>query len=145
MVGHEMGHYKHGHVYWQVLVFSVLAVLLLWIADRIFPWAARLMGSPAEVISDPVGLPVIMAIVAVLGLLVTPVVNTMTRLDEADADNFSLHVANEPDGLAKALVKSAEYRAPSPSALEEALFYDHPSVGWRVRNAMNWKAAHTSP
>lgn len=142
VVGHEMGHYKRGHIYWLVLVFSTLAVLLLWIADRLFPWACRLMGCPAETISDPVGLPVIMAIVAVLGLFATPVVNTMTRLDEADADNFSLRVANEPDGLAKALVKSAEYRAPSPSALEEALFYDHPSVGWRVRNAMNWKAAH---
>ena len=83
VVGHEMGHYKHGHVYWLVLVFSVLAVALLWIADRVFPWAARLMGSPAEVISDPVGLPVVMALVAMLGLFATPVVNTMTRLDEA--------------------------------------------------------------
>jgi STE24 endopeptidase len=142
VVGHEMGHYKHGHVYWLVLVFSVLAVALLWIADRVFPWAARLMGSPAEVISDPVGLPVIMALVAVLGLFATPVVNTMTRLDESDADAFSLSLANEPDGLSKALVKTSEYRAPSPSALEEWLFYDHPSVGRRVRRAMDWKASH---
>lgn len=143
VVGHEMGHYKHGHVFWLLLVFSALAVLLLWIADRLFPLACRLMGCPAEAISDPVGLPVIMAIVAVLSLFATPVVNTMTRLDESDADNFSLAVAGEPDGLAKALVKSAEYRAPSPSVLEEWLFYDHPSVGRRIRNAMDWKAAHT--
>ena len=142
VVGHEMGHYKHGHVYWLVLVFSVLAVVLLWIADRVFPWASRLMGCPAEVISDPVGLPVVMALVAVLGLFATPVVNTMTRLDESDADAFSLSQANEPDGLAKALVKTSEYRAPSPSALEEWLFYDHPSVGRRVRRAMDWKATH---
>ena len=30
----------------------------------------------------------------------------------------------------------------TPSALEEALFYDHPAVGVRIRRAMDWKAAH---
>ena len=49
---------------------------------------------------------------------------------------------NEPDGLAKALVKTIEYRADSPSALEEFIFYDHPSVRRRVRAMMDWKAAH---
>jgi STE24 endopeptidase len=38
------------------------------------------------------------------------------------------------------LVKTAEYRYPRPSALQEAIFYTHPSVEWRVRNAMEWKA-----
>jgi len=68
--------------------------------------------------------------------------NTVTRLQEADADHFSLVVANEPDGLSKALVKTIEYRADSPSAIEEFLFYDHPSVRRRVQTAMDWKAAH---
>jgi STE24 endopeptidase len=49
---------------------------------------------------------------------------------------------NEPDGLAKALVKTIEYRADSPSKLEEFIFYDHPSVGSRVRAMMDWKATH---
>ncbi len=66
----------------------------------------------------------------------------MTRTMEADADHFSLVHANEPDGLSKALIKTAEYRAPSPSAVEEFLFYDHPSVENRIRRAMEWKAAH---
>ena len=42
----------------------------------------------------------------------------------------------------KALIKTAEYRAPSPSAIEEFLFYDHPSVENRIRRAMEWKATH---
>ena len=49
---------------------------------------------------------------------------------------------NEPDGLAKALVKTIEYRAATPSKLEELIFYDHPAVGNRVRAAMDWKATH---
>ena len=61
---------------------------------------------------------------------------------ETDADKFSLEHFNEPDGLAKALVKTIEYRAATPSKLEEVMFYDHPAVGSRVRRAMDWKAAH---
>ena len=60
----------------------------------------------------------------------------------SDADRFSLQQFNEPDGLAEALVKTIEYRAASPSALEEFVFYNHESVSHRVRRAMDWKAAH---
>ena len=72
----------------------------------------------------------------------TPVLAPRTRLEEADADSFSLRYANEPDGLSRALVKTIEYRASSPSDLEEFIFYDPPSVEHRVRKAMDWKAAH---
>ena len=83
-----------------------------------------------------------MAVIATLGLVGTPVTSTLTRWVEADADRFSLRVANEPDGMARALVQTIEYRASSPADLEEFLFYDHPSVEHRVRKAMDWKAAH---
>jgi STE24 endopeptidase len=144
VVGHEMGHYKRGHVLWGTLAQSLLAIAAFWLIQLTFPWAAGVMGAKVGGIADPAGLPVIMAIVATLGLLATPINNAITRTAEADADAFSLRTANEPDGLSTALVKTIEYRASSPSALEEFLFYDHPSVEHRVRKAMEWKAAHPS-
>lgn len=143
VVGHEMGHYAHGHVLWMVGVLVILAGLAFWLTDRLYPFARRLLGAKrVGDISDPAGLPVLGLVLAFLGVLATPVFATMTRTIEEDADHFSLVHANEPDGLAKALVKTAEYRAPSPSAVEEFLFYDHPSVENRVRRAMEWKKAH---
>jgi STE24 endopeptidase len=71
-----------------------------------------------------------------------PVVNTLSRFDESEADNYSLRTVNEPDALAGALVKTAEYRYPRPNPAQEFIFYTHPSVERRVRNAMEWKAAH---
>ncbi len=143
VVGHEMGHYAHGHVLWMVGVLVILAGLAFWLTDRLYPFARRLLGAKrVGDISDPAGLPVLGLVLAFLGVLATPVFATMTRTIEEDADHFSLVHANEPDGLAKALVKTAEYRAPSPSAIEEFLFYDHPSVENRVRRAMEWKKAH---
>ena len=143
VVGHEMGHYKHLHVLWGALFSSVMAALAFFLIDRLFTPAARMLGAThVAAISDPAGLPVLLAVFTVLGLLATPITNTVTRTMEADADHFSLEHAHEPDGLSKALVKTIEYRASSPGALEEFVFYDHPSVEHRVRAAMDWKAAH---
>ena len=143
VVGHEMGHYVHMHSLWMTGILIVLAGLVFWLIDRLFPLAKRLLGaSRVGDVSDPAGLPVLAAIGAVIGLLLTPVQSTMIRLIETDADRFSLIHANEPDGLSKALIKTAEYRAPSPSAIEEFIFYDHPSVENRIRMAMEWKATH---
>jgi STE24 endopeptidase len=143
VVGHEMGHYVLNHVLWSVAFVSALALVLFFLLDRLFEPAARLLGARGVGdISDPAGLPVLTAIVATLSLLLTPVQNTFTRWQEAAADRFSLEHAHEPDGLSKALVKTIQYRASSPSDLEELLFYDHPSVEHRVRAAMDWKAAH---
>ncbi len=143
VVGHEMGHYVHMHSLWMTGIMILLAAIVFWLIDRLFPVAKRLLGANrVGDISDPAGLPVLAAIAAVIGLLLTPVTNTMIRVIEQDADQFSLVHANEPDGLSKALIKTAEYRAPSPSAIEEFLFYDHPSVENRIRMAMEWKATH---
>lgn len=143
VVGHEMGHYVHMHSLWMAGIMIILAAIGFWLVDRLYPLAKRLLGANrVGDIADPAGLPVLVAILAVLELLSTPLQTTLIRTIEADADHFSMVYANEPDGLSKALIKTAEYRAPSPSAIEEFIFYDHPSVENRVRKAMEWKAAH---
>jgi STE24 endopeptidase len=142
VVGHEIGHYAHTHSLWMAGVISALALVAFWLVDRSFGISARLLGArDVRGVGDPAGLPVVSAILAVISLLATPVLNTLTRVVEEDADRYSLEHAREPDGLAAALVKTIEYRAASPGALEEFIFYSHPSVENRVRRAMEWKAA----
>jgi STE24 endopeptidase len=143
VVGHEMGHYVGGHIFLIGAEYGLFAMVAFFLVDRLFPFAARLLGAKGvKGLADPAGLPVAGALFAVLSLIATPLSNTATRWDEADADRFSLEHFNEPDGLAKALVKTIEYRAATPSRLEEVVFYDHPAVGTRVRRAMDWKATH---
>ena len=141
VTGHEIGHYVLGHVWIIVIVFSLLAVLLFFLADRIFPRVARAFGSDAG-IGDPRGFPVLMFLLSLFAFLAQPVLNTLSRTDESAADAYSLQTVNLPDALASALVKTAEYRSPRPNAVEEFVFYSHPSVERRVRAAMEWKAAH---
>lgn len=143
VVGHEMGHYVHEHVLWDAVVIGLLTVAAGWLVRRLFPAVRRRLGA-SEVggVADPAGLPILMIIFVTLLLLATPIQNGLSRMEEADADRFSLARAREPDGMARALVKTIEYRASSPTDLEELLFYDHPSVEHRIRKAMDWKAAH---
>lgn len=143
VVGHEMGHYVHQHAWWLLAGQIVLSLAGFWLVNALFPVAAKLLGAKGVTgVADPAGVPVLMTVLATLTLLGTPLNSSLTRIAEADADHFSVTHFNEPDGLAKALVKTAEYRAPNPSEIEEVVFYDHPSVGHRVRAAMDYKAAH---
>jgi STE24 endopeptidase len=144
VTGHEIGHYVLKHTWWGVLFFSVMAVILFWLVDRLYPRFARAFGTDAR-LSDPRGVPVLLFMVSLLGLLALPLFNTFSRTLETKADDYSLRTENRPDALSTALVKTAEYRYPRPGRLEEIIFYDHPSVEARVRRAMEWKAAHPEP
>ena len=141
VTGHEAGHYKLGHVWRAAVIMPLLAMLFFFLLNRLFAPTARLLGSDAT-LGEPRGLPVFMVVGSIVGLLITPITNNLTRIGEKEADAYSLKTVNEPDALATALVKTAEYRYPRPSALQECLFYTHPSVENRVLKAMEWKAAH---
>ncbi|MFL6752084.1 MAG: M48 family metallopeptidase [Sphingomicrobium sp.] len=144
VTGHEIGHYVLKHTWYGILFYSVAAIVLFWIAARTFPWFARRFGSSAT-IDEPRGAPVLIFMVSVFGLLTLPIFNSFSRMVETQADMYSLQTENRPDALSTALVKTAEYRYPRPGKLEEVVFYDHPSVEARVRQAMEWKAAHPEP
>ena len=143
VTAHEAGHYVLKHVWRTVLVLATLAIVLFFLADRLYPRVARAFGSSAP-LHDPAGLPVVLFMVSAFGLLAQPVTNGLTRIGEIEADRYSLETVNLPDALASALVRTAEYRDPRPHWLQEWLFYTHPSVERRVRMAMEWKATHGS-
>lgn len=144
VTGHEAGHYKLGHIWRYVIIFPLLAMLFFYLLNRLFAPTARLMGSDAR-LDEPRGLPVFAVVGSVIGLLVTPLTNSLTRIGEIESDQYSLETVNEPDALASALVKTAEYRYPRPSTIEEMLFYTHPSVEKRALMAMEWKAKAPAP
>jgi STE24 endopeptidase len=143
VTGHEIGHYVLKHTWWGILFFSILAIVFFWLADRLFPRFARAFGTYAQ-ISDPRGLPVLLFMGSLFGVIASPLTNTFSRTLESRADMYSLQTENLPDALSTALVKTAEYRYPRPNRIEEIIFYDHPSVEGRVRTAMEWKAAHSA-
>ena len=147
VTGHEIGHYVSGHIWWVVFLLSGEVVIAFLLADKLFKPVARVFGADED-IQNPASVPILILLVGVLLTLFEPINNSLTRMNEADADRYSLETVGLPDGLASALVKTAEYRDPRPGQLQELLFYTHPSVERRVRMAMEWKReqlAHALP
>ena len=72
----------------------------------------------------------------------SPILNSIVRETEREADQFGINTSREPDGESKVALKLGAYRKLDPSPLEEFFFFDHPSGRARIQMAMDWKAAH---
>jgi STE24 endopeptidase len=144
VMGHEMGHYVLHHVNKSLFFFGVVLVVgfafLRWSFDR----AAARWGERWGIrgVADPAGLPLFVALFSLYAFVLTPVINTHIRTNEAEADIFGLNAARQPDGMAEVTLQLSEYRKLSPGPVEEWIFFDHPSGRNRILMAMRWKAEH---
>ena len=143
VMAHEMGHYVLNHGAKLTIYFGVVALFGFGIASIAFDWALRRWGTQWDVrgIADPAGLPLLMLIFVTFAFLMTPVLNSIVRITEREADQFGMNTSREPDGEAKIALKLGAYRKLDPSPLEEFIFFDHPSGRARIQMAMDWKAA----
>jgi STE24 endopeptidase len=133
---------------WKSLVFVGLVIVAMFAFARgAFAWAHARWGAAWGVrdVADPAGLPILLAAFTVFQLLATPVNNTLTRVQEVEADQFGLAAGRDPDGEAAVILKLAGYRKMEPGPIEEFVFYTHPSGYRRIENAMRWKAYATRP
>ncbi len=144
VMAHEMGHYVLNHgakllTYLGIFIFVGFALTRI-----LFDAALRRWGEKWGVrgIADPAGLPLVALILSTLLFLATPLLNTVVRVTEREADAFGINTSREPDGMAKVALKLGAYRKLNPAPFEEFIFYDHPSGRARIRMAMDWKAAN---
>ena len=140
VLGHEMGHYVLNHpfklaVYFTLLYGIAFAVVAVALERALARWGPAL-GLRGR--ADPAGLPLLVALFSIVWFVLTPFSNTVVRSVEAEADAFGLNAAREPQGFAMASMRLSTYRKLRPGALEEFVFYDHPSGYDRVRRAMIW-------
>jgi Zn-dependent protease with chaperone function len=142
VMGHEMGHYVLNHVYELIVELGLVIVVgfafLRWATGRALRRYGERWGVAA--VDDPAGLPLLVVLLAAFFLVMSPVVNTIIRANEAEADIFGLNASRQPDGFATVALKLGEYRKLAPGPLEEWIFFDHPSGRSRILMAMRWKA-----
>ena len=142
VMAHEMGHYVLNHVYELLIYLGIILIVgfafIRFSFDRVLQrWGSR-WG--VKGIGDLAGLPLLAALLALYFFVMTPVVNTVIRTNEAEADLFALHASGEPEGFAEVSLKLGEYRKLDPTPLEEKLMFDHPSGRSRIHMAMTWRA-----
>jgi STE24 endopeptidase len=144
VMGHEMGHYIMHHIYKDLLFFGVLIVLGFALLRKGSEWAFGRWGDRwrAHAAGDLAALPLFALLISTYFFVLTPVINTYSRIQEYEADIFGLNVARQPDAEAEVDLKLGDYRKLDPGPVEEFLFYDHPGGRTRIYAAMRWKAEH---
>jgi STE24 endopeptidase len=141
VMGHEMGHYVLNHAYEGILFFGVLLFFGFAFVRWSFGASQRRWGERWGIggIDDEAALPLLAALLSIFFFLMTPVVNSFVRANEAEADIFGLNASEEPEGFAEVSLKLGEYRKLDPGPVEEWVFFDHPSGRARIEMAMAWK------
>ncbi len=142
VMGHEIGHYVLNHVYEGIVFFLVILVGAFAFVRFAFDRCVAQRGPQWGIsgIGDVAGVPLLVVLLSIYFFLMTPVLNTFIRTNEAEADIFGLNIAREPDGFAETALMLSEYRKIDPGPIEEWIFYDHPSGRARIHMAMQWKA-----
>jgi STE24 endopeptidase len=143
VMAHEMGHYVLNHGAKLLTYLGILILIGFALTRILFDAAVTRWGQKWHLrgIADSAGLPLLALIFSTLLFFATPVLNTIVRITEREADAFGINTSREPDGMARVALKLGVYRKLDPTPLEEFIFFDHPSGRARIRMAMDWKAA----
>jgi STE24 endopeptidase len=141
VMAHEIGHYVLNHVFKMLVFLSVIIIVgfvwLRWASSSLLQRFGARWGISG--LGDVAVTPLIVLLFTGYLFVLTPVTNSLIRMQEMEADRFGLNAARQPDGFAESALKLSEYRKMEPGPIEELIFYDHPSGATRIRTAMRWK------
>src|SRR6266516_3559015 len=133
VTSHEFGHVKRKHI-WRGLGWSVLfSIPLLALTAEI----TRRRGGLAL----PENVPLALLALAVLGLLLTPFGNAISRRYEAEADWIALQTTHDPTsarGMFKAFT-TVDLAQPNPPFWSYVLLDDHPTTMQRLSMTKAWE------
>ena len=91
-------------------------------------------------VGDAAAMPVLWGLFVLWGFLSIPFSNSITRQQEIEADLFGLNASQEPLAQAEWMIRDADTGQMNPSAVEEWVFYNHPSPRNRIFAAMRWRS-----
>jgi len=135
VLAHEIGHWKKGHIWKQLVMTEVGALLACYAAWWLLGWG----GLPGLIGLHGVSFAAQLTILAFLGSMLafpfTPFSSWLSRRHEWEADRYATELSGQPEALASALIKlSAENLANlHPHPLFAWFYYSHPPVVERVQ------------
>jgi Zn-dependent protease with chaperone function len=136
VMGHEMGHYVLRHVVIGICVYSALLTAGLGVLHVAASALLRRRGARLGLrgLADPAALPLLLALAALLGPLLTPAAYAFSRHEEHEADRFALEITRDNRACAGAFValQANNLGIPRPDAWVVWLRSSHPSLGERV-------------
>jgi STE24 endopeptidase len=136
VMGHEMGHYKLGHVVRSILLGSLVVLAGLYFVHRAGHWLiarfAHRLGF--DRLSDIASVPLVLMLIEVASLVLSPVALAFSRYQEHEADQYALDLTRSNHSAATAFVKmqAENLGNPRPGLLYKVFRASHPSIGERI-------------
>lgn len=134
VVAHELGHLAHHHTLKGV---GWLALFLIPAAAIVAPFTRRRGG-----MARPEAVPVALAVFLIVQLLASPLMNVVSRREEAEADWSALRATHDP-AAARALfveLATASHASPDPPTWSYVLYDGHPTIVQRIAMVDAWQA-----
>lgn len=137
ILGHEIGHYKLGHIK-KMLFISVIFILLGFTGVKLLIDNTFIYDSLGFAQSIPAGLFIISIIFSPISFLISPFLMKLSRKHEFEADSFSCKLTRDKLSLKEALIKlhKDNLSFPYPHRIYVIFNYSHPPLTERVKKLL---------
>ncbi len=132
VIAHEMGHYKHKHIIKNIIIGTASSFLSFFLMAYFYKLSLSWFGF--SVLSDIAALPILSLWAMLIGIVLEPLTNIISRKFEHEADEYAVRTTDKKDVFIKTLEKLTEQNLSDkePHPLVEWFFYSHPSIKNRI-------------
>ena len=143
ILAHEVGHYRHKHIWKNILIGTAQQIIVFFLLDRtlraIFP------GFLSSTRWNLEHFPIFVIMMGTLsGLLFGPLILALSRKHERQADDYALQNIEDRCAFLTALAGLADRNLSNayPAWWVKLLYYSHPPIGERLARAEELMAPH---
>ncbi len=149
VLAHELGHHVHRHILKGIFMQVVITFFGFWLTNQVLRYAIEKKNwFPVldQRLYDFANLPLIILVATVLGFLLAPALNAISRRHEREADRYAWENIPHIEPFVSSMQKLADQNLAerAPSRVVEVLFHSHPSIGKRVTAAEEWASRNQS-
>jgi len=138
ILAHELAHHVHRDIWTSIAVETTLMTLGFYLADVAMSWALGRFGIVSK--WDPAALPLLALAGGAVSLLLMPLGNAVSRVQDRRADRYALNMTKNAGAFMTAMKRlgAQNLAEEQPSALVQFFFYTHPPVAARIEAARAW-------
>lgn len=132
VIAHELGHYKKKHIVKNIFIGTISSFLILFLIAFFYRISISWFGF--ESIKTIAALPILSLWAMLIGLIIAPFSNIISRKFEYEADEYAVLSTKKPLEFISALEKLTDQNLgdKDPHPFVEWFFYSHPSIKNRI-------------
>jgi STE24 endopeptidase len=142
VLAHELGHHVRRHILKGIFMQVAITLFGFWLTNQVLRFALARDWFPSldPRLYDFANLPLIILVATVLGFLLMPAMNALSRQHEREADLFAWENIPAIGPFVTAMTKLADQNLAerTPPRFVEWFFESHPSIQKRIAAAEAW-------